>query len=106
MVLATDSGANVVGNISFEVNEKTKEELTNKARDEAVEKAKVKAKDLAKSAGISLGKIINVSESAGAIPRTMIMYDKAVTTSEPETANIEAGETEIEVTITLSYEIR
>ncbi|HLD91912.1 MAG TPA: SIMPL domain-containing protein [Patescibacteria group bacterium] len=106
LVLATDSGANVVGNISFEVNEKTKEELTNKARDEAVEKAKNKAKDLAKSAGISLGKIINVSESGGISPRTMVMYDKAVTASEPETANIEAGETEIEVTVTLSYEIR
>lgn len=106
LVLATNSGVNVVGNISFEVNEKTKEELANKARDEAVEKAKTKAKDLAKSAGISLGKIINVSESAGVSPRTMIMYDKAITASEPAPANIEAGETEIEVTVTLSYEIR
>jgi len=106
LVLATNSGANVVGNISFEVNEKTKEELTNKARDEAVEKAKTKAKDLAKSAGITLGKIINITESGGFEPRPILMYDKAVTASAPESANIEAGETEIEVTVTLSYEIR
>ena len=107
VVVATNNGANMIGNISFEVNDKTKEELTNKAREEAVEKAKTKAKGLAKSAGISLGKIINVSESGGFEPRPVLMYDKAVSGSEPATtANITPGETEIEVTVTLFYEVR
>ena len=107
VVVATNNGANMIGNISFEVNDKTKEELTNKAREEAVEKAKTKAKGLANSAGITLGKIINVSESGGSEPRPILMYDKASSGSEPVTeANITPGETEIEVTITLSYEIR
>ena len=107
VVVATNNGANMIGNISFEVNDKTKEELTNKAREEAVEKAKTKAKGLANSAGITLGKIINVSESGGFEPRPILMYDKAISGSEPvTTANITPGETEIEVTITLSYEIR
>lgn len=107
VVVATNSGANIVGNISFEVNEKTKEELTNKAREEAVEKAKSKAKGLANAAGITLGKIINIQESGGFEPRPILMYDKAVSGSEPAMeANITPGETEIEVSVTLSFEIR
>ncbi|KKP48032.1 MAG: hypothetical protein UR39_C0002G0135 [Candidatus Woesebacteria bacterium GW2011_GWA1_33_30] len=107
LTVATSIGANIIGNISFEVNDKTKEELTSKARDEAVEKAKTKAEGLAKSAGITLGKIINVSESGGFEPRPILMYDKAISGSEPVTeANITPGETEIEVTVTLFYEVR
>lgn len=105
--VATNSGANIVGNISFEVNEKTKEELTNKAREEAVEKAKSKAKGLAKAAGITLGKIINIQEADGYQPRPILMYDKAtgLGAGTPETANITPGETEISVTVTLSYSL-
>lgn len=106
VVVATNNGANIVGNISFEVNEKTKEELTNKAREEAVEKAKNKAKGLANAAGITLGKIINIQESGGFEPRPILMYDKAIAGSEPAMeANITPGETEISVTVTLSYSL-
>jgi len=107
LVLATQNGANVIGNISFEVNEKTKEEKLQEAREEAVNLAKAKAEGLAKASGITLGKIINVSESEGFEPRPVMMYDKAVGNGgAPETANIEAGETEIQVTVSLSYEVR
>ena len=93
--------------VTLSVGEKTKEELTNKAREEAVDKAKTKAEGLAKSAGISLGKIINISESGGFEPRPILMYDKTVGFGgAPETANITPGETEIEVSVTISYEIR
>lgn len=109
LVVATGSGANVIGNISFEINEKTKEEYTQKAREEAVGKAKNKAKGLAKTAGISLGKIININESFGTNYPRPIMYSKEIAvgdSNKPEVANVTPGETEIEVTITLSYEIR
>lgn len=107
VVIAINNGANIVDNISFEVNEKTKEELTNKAREEAIEKAKIKAKGLANSAGITLGKIINIQEAGSFEPRPILMYDKAISGSEPAMeANITPGETEIEVSITLSFEIR
>ncbi|KKP30804.1 MAG: hypothetical protein UR20_C0052G0008 [Candidatus Woesebacteria bacterium GW2011_GWE2_31_6] len=96
LVVSTQAGANVAGNISFEINEKTKEELTQKAREEAVKKAKDKAKGLASSAGISLGKIINISESTGIdYPRPIAMMDKGLGGGEPITANIKPGETEI-----------
>lgn len=107
LVVATNAGTNVIGNISFEVNEKTKEDLTNKARDEAVDKAKTKAKGLASSAGITLGEIINISESTGIdYPRPIAMMDKGIGSGEPITADIMPGETEIEVTVSLSFEIR
>ena len=98
LVVATSAGANVIGNLSFEVNEKTKIELTQKAREEAVKLAKAKAEGLAKAAGITLGKIINVTESQGVdYPRPMMALEKA---------NVTPGETEISVTVSLSYEIR
>lgn len=108
LTVATSSGANVVGNISFEINETTKEEVLNTAREEAVKKAKSKAEGLAKASGITLGKIINVSESFGTDYPRPIMYTKdAIGSAEQlEVANIQAGETELEVTISLSYEIR
>lgn len=108
LTLATSSGANVVGNISFEINEKTKEEVLNTAREEVVKKAKTKAEGLAKAAGITLGKIINVSESFGSDYPRPIMYAKDAMggAEQLEVANIQAGETELEVTVSLSYEIR
>lgn len=109
LVIATQSGANVIGNISFEVNDKTKTKLTQEAREMAVKLAKEKAEGLAKAAGITLGKIINVTEVMGVDYPRPIMFDKAVTTLEsgaPETANVTPGETEISVTVSLSYEVR
>ena len=100
LVATTSTGANVIGNISFEVNDKTKTDMTQKAREEAVKLAKAKAEGLAKAAGITLGKIINVTESQGFdYPRPMMALDKA------ETTNVQPGETEISVTVTLSYSL-
>lgn len=109
LTIATDSGANVIGNISFEVNEKTKEEYTQKAREEAVKLAKNKAEGLAKAGGITLGKIINITESTGYDYPRPVMYAKELSVGagdSPEVANVTPGETEISVTVSLSYEIR
>ncbi|EKE05855.1 MAG: hypothetical protein ACD_19C00176G0077 [uncultured bacterium] len=108
MADATSSGANVIGNISFEVNEKTKEEYTQKAREEAVKLAKEKAEGLAKAAGITLGKIINVTESQGVNYPRPIMYAKEMTVAvgdSAQVANVTPGETEIRVTVMLSYSL-
>lgn len=109
LVLATESGANVVGNISFEVNEETREKKLQEAREMAVDKAKQKAEGLAKASGIILGKIINVTESMGLDYPRPIAYAKEMSLSSgdsPEVANVTPGETEISVTVNLSFEIR
>ena len=109
LTIATESGANIIGNINFEVNDKTKEEMTQKAREEAVKLAKGKAEGLAKASGITLGKIINVTESFGYDYPRPIVYAKELSIGagdSQEIANVTPGETEISVTVSLSYEIR
>ena len=108
LVEATTAGANTSGGIAFEINDETKAKKLQEAREEAVSKAKEKAQGLAKAAGISLGKIINISESQGGDIRPILYADKAAVGlgGTPVPANIQPGETEISVTVSLSYEIR
>lgn len=104
LVKATESGANIIGDITFDINEATKNKKLQEAREEAVGKAKEKAEGLAKAAGISLGKIINVSESQGVVPlRYSAAKEGAGGAIQPD---IQPGETELSVTVSLSYEIR
>lgn len=109
LVLATESGANVVGNISFEVNEETREKKLQEAREIAVNKAKQKAEGLAKASGITLGRIVNVTESMGYDYPRPVTYTKEMSAGGADlqtVANVTPGETEISVTVSLSYEIR
>jgi uncharacterized protein YggE len=106
---ATSFGANTVGGVNFDLSDDLKNQKMEEARVQAVTDAKTKAEGLAKAAGISLGKIINVSESTPSNIQPM-MYstaagggtlDKAVTPP-----SVESGTTELDVTISLSYEVR
>lgn len=102
---AVAQGANQVGNISFDVEDKTKAE--NEARTMAVAQAKKKAQDAAKIAGFSLGKIINYSENQGGPPGPLPMM-KAADSGQGlggGGTQVEPGSNEIDLTVTLSYEI-
>lgn len=109
LVAATAAGANTTGGIAFEVNDETKNEKLQEAREKAVGKAKEKAQGLAKAAGINLGKIINISETqSGNEIRPMYATKDAVGLGGgvPTPADVQPGETELSVTVSLSYEIR
>ena len=106
LVKATEAGVNNVGGINFEVNEETKKEKLQEAREEAVKEAKEKAQGLAKAAGINLGKIINISESQGVEPRPIYALKEGVGSAAPIQPDIQPGETEISVSVSLTYEIR
>lgn len=101
---ATANGANQVGGVSFDVDDKTKAE--NQARELAVADAKSKAEAAARAAGFKLGRIINYSEGGGASPRPM-MFDKALPVAGGGGAptQVEPGSSELSVTVNLSYEI-
>jgi uncharacterized protein YggE len=83
----------------------------NEAREIAVKEAKAKAEGLAKASGITLGKIINVSEDQGsyqarqyAVPMAAggdMAIEKSVT--QP---SIQPGTTDLNITVSLSYEVR
>ena len=101
---STTNGANVAGGIEFIFNDKKQVELENTARKEAVKKAKKKAQGLADAAGIKLGRIVDVSESAGQTPRPVFLEAKTDQTEPDQPTNITPGENRIEVTITLTYQ--
>lgn len=103
---ATTAGANTVGGISFDVDDKTKAE--NDARKLAVADAKAKAGQAAQTAGFSLGKIINYQESTNNM-RPIPMYakaDMAVGLGAGAPTELNTGSTDITITVTLSYEVR
>jgi len=102
----TEAGANTVSNISFEVNEETKNKLLGEAREEAVGKAREKAQSLAKAAGVRLGRIINISEFQGITPRPIALEKGIGGAPEEPQVQIEPGETELSVMVTVSWEIR
>jgi len=102
---ATANGANQVGGITFDVDDKTKAE--NQARELAVKDAKSKAEQAARTAGFTLGKIIHYSEDGGASPRPVMMGKLSLdSVQEAPPTQVEPGSTELTVQVTLSYEIR
>lgn len=100
---ATQSGANMVGGISLELDEQTQKRVEEKARREAVKNAKEKAENLAKIAGMRLGRIIDVQENFGEPPIVLRGMAEKQVGGEGETS-ISPGQNTIRITITLSYE--
>lgn len=104
---ATGLGANQIGGINFTVADDRKKELENSARELAVKDAKTKAENLASSAGIRLGKILNIQESSPQEPRPVYMAaDKAVGLGGGGDTSVAPGSTDIVSNITLTYETR
>lgn len=105
---ATEAGINNVVNLSFGLEDE--EEAKAEARDQAIIKAKAKAKEIAKVSGLNLGNIINVSVSENnnypIAPRYDLNYGADEAMKESYSTQLEAGETKIVVTATLSYEIK
>jgi uncharacterized protein YggE len=103
----TAVGANQVGNVAFTIDDP--ENIKLLARTEAVAKAKKRAQETAKLTGIKLGKLVNVYENEQPYPTPM--YDNSMirgiggggAISAPE---IQTGENEIVVQMTLVYEVK
>lgn len=100
---ATAAGANQVGGVSFDIDDKTKTE--NDAREKAVSDAKQKAQTAAKIGGFSLGRLVNYSEG---FQNPMPIRAMGAVLSKVESAptQVETGTNEIKISVTLSYEIR
>jgi len=98
---ATEAGANQVGDLQFTIDKK--DELKAQARAEAITKAKNKAEALASQLGVHLIRITNFSESSE-VPVPYALREAAPAGG--GTPQIETGENKIEVTVTITYEIR
>jgi len=108
LATATSYGANNISGVSFDLSETAKNQALQTAREQAVSQAKTDAEGLAKAAGISLGKIINVSEEtpSNIQPLAFPVSGGGVTQKSVTPPSVQPGTTEIDVTISLSYEIR
>ena len=78
------------------------------ARADAITKAKTQASLLAKQLGISLGKIVNFSESSGNTPYPVysMSSNEAVGASVAPTPTVPAGENTYNASVSITYEIR
>lgn len=105
---ATSFGANTIGGISFDLSDNLKKEKLQEARNLAVTEAKNKAEGLAKAAGITLGKIINVTEETptNIRPLALPVSGGGVAEKFVTQPSVQPGTTEINLTVSLSYEVR
>lgn len=97
---------NVSGPI-FGLSDELMEKTTKEARKIAIDKAKNKAEELASLAGMRLGRIVNIVEGNQGYPvpmyaRTELSMDKAGSPTTP--TPVEVGSSEVNVSVTLSYE--
>jgi hypothetical protein len=106
--LAGTLSLNQVGGIQFSLSDELKDKTTKEARSQAIDAAKKKATELAGLSGMTLGRIVNVSEGMGSVPRPIMHAAQAKSADAVASAPtpVEPGTNEVDVTVTLSYETR
>jgi len=102
-------GVNQVQNVSFSIDDP--ETYRAQARVEALAKARAKAQVIADAADISLGDVVNVSETAQGYSDYRVMSEKAMSSgygiAVPAVApSLEAGSQDIVVQAQVTYEIK
>ena len=101
---AVGKGANQVGGVQFTMDDP--ELLRAQAREKAITDAKAKAVKLAEQLGTHLGKLKGYTEGGGVTPPYPIMMGAMAKDSRAEYAPpVPAGEQDITITVTLSYEV-
>jgi hypothetical protein len=105
------SGANSVSQLQFMVDDPTA--LETQARTEAITKAQAQAEAIARAGGFSVGRLLSVDENGGYVPVYRTAYDsmemgygKGGGPSAAPAPAVEAGSQDIQVSVTLRYEIR
>lgn len=107
LTAATQAGANQVGGVQFTIDDP--EELRAQAREDAIAQAQEKARVLARQLGKRVGDLRGYAEGGSGMPP--IMYERAMMMDATDGLGagplpVPAGEQEVRVTVTLSYELR
>lgn len=100
---AAAAGANQVGALNFTFDDP--EKLNSEARQKAITQAKQKAKDLASGLGVGLGKVVSFSENFVGQPVPMYASDMLGKGGGGDVPEIQTGQNEIQVSVSISYEI-
>ncbi|MSU54613.1 MAG: DUF541 domain-containing protein [Candidatus Staskawiczbacteria bacterium] len=101
---ATSMGATNVGQLQFTVD--NLEKANAEARVLAISNAKEKMQNLAKQSGLRVGKLINVYEGYNNYPVPMYAMGMTQKDSVSVAPEIQAGQQEINLTVTLTYQVK
>ena len=102
------NGANQVGSLSFTIDDQTK--IQDEARAGAITKARAKAESIAQAGDFKIGRLLNIQEgSQYPVYSNALRMDAKVTSESAEAAPapiIQPGSQEVNVNVTLQYEIQ
>jgi uncharacterized protein YggE len=102
------NGANQVGQLSFTLDDPTMAQ--NQAEADAITKAKTEAKAVAQAGGFNIGRLLNIQ--IGGTPYPVYAESAGVTSMALSSAKavpapaIQTGSEEVDMTVTLQYEIQ
>jgi len=97
------SGANSMGDIVFGLRDP--KPLQSQAREAAIKDAVSKADTLARAAGVVLGPIVQISEGGNTAPPVLMGRRIAAATS-LEATPVAAGEATVQMSVSVTWEIR
>lgn len=98
------AGANQVSGPSFQLDEP--DAASDEARIEAMKKARARAELYAKAAGLTVKRILTISESGGYSPQPMVMFaraEKMMASAAP--SPVSAGEVQVGANVTVTFEL-
>jgi len=97
---ATAKGANTVDGISFEVADPAK--AMDAARADAIAQARTSAQAMATAAGVNLGAVVSISESAASYP---MPYANAAGAMRDAATPVQPGTQDVQATVTVIFQI-
>lgn len=96
------AGSNQISGISFGIDNSTG--IMDEARNGAIADARRRAKLYAHAAGVSLGKVISISEQAAPTPRPQMM-GRAMMAMEASSVPVATGEQDVHATVHMVFEL-
>jgi len=106
--VAVRAGANRVQSVSFGLTDSKQNEIKAQALEEAAASAKLKAQSMATGLGVTLGSVVNISESSFnyyPMMRTMAAEDTMVISSYTPPTQITPGDVSVDATVTVTFEL-
>lgn len=100
----TGQGVNQIDNLTFSIDDPDK--LRSEARQKATDKARAKADELASKLGVKLGKVVNFSEGVGVEPVYGYALADASGYGGGGSSPIQPGSQDVNVTVTLTFELK
>lgn len=100
---AVEAGANTVQEVSFSVADP--DSLATQARQKAIADAQKRAQEMAGALGVSLGKVLSVSESSNYIPIAYDVSSKGGGAAAPAAVPLPAGSFSVSISVVVVYEL-